>query len=340
MPPPITYSPAFTLVPTYGCFNRCSYCNFRAEPGAPWLDLNTARQILTPLRSQGIIEILILSGEVHPHDPQRGAWIQRVYDLACLALELGFLPHTNAGVLSYAEMHYLKEVNASMGLMLETTSERLLQTVHRLAPSKVPQIRVEQLIWAGELQIPFTTGLLLGIGETPTERIQTLEAIAHVHQRYGHIQEVILQPHRRGGKQTFRERRFSESAFIDLIRTTQAILGPTVAIQVPPNLIQDLSRALQAGCTDLGGIGPVDVVNPDYDQPVISQLQGELQHLGYGLIPRLPIYPQYYPWVSSKVAPVLDRLINPNDAENPGSSASNLPLARSLAASPKLLGPE
>jgi FO synthase subunit 1 len=178
----ITYSPAYTIVPTYGCFNRCTYCNFRVDPGkSPWLDLGTAEVILQQLQNQNISEILILSGEEHPHSPLRRAWYQRIYDLCALALSMGFLPHTNVGPLSFEEMGQLKNVNVSMGLMLEQLTPKLLQTVHRHAPSKLPEIRLQQLQFAGELQIPFTTGLLLGIGETEDDCRETLLAIAQQH---------------------------------------------------------------------------------------------------------------------------------------------------------------
>ena len=195
----ITYSPAYTLVPTYECFNRCHYCNFRRDLGQkPWLSLDKAQQILEKRQLQGICEILILSGEVHPNSPQRSAWFQRIYDLCQLAIRLNFLPHTNVGPLSFEEMAQLKSVNASMGLMLEQLSPRLAKTVHREAPSKIPPLRLQQLNWAGELAIPFTTGLLLGIGETEADRDETLAAIANIHQTWGHIQEVILQPYSPG----------------------------------------------------------------------------------------------------------------------------------------------
>ncbi len=175
----VTYSPAYTLVPTYECFNRCTYCNFRVDPGqSPWLTLAVAQQQLEKLHSQGICEILVLSGEVHPRSPKRESWFGRIYDICQLALSMGFLPHTNAGPLSFAEMEKLKQVNVSMGLMLEQLTPKLLQTVHRQAPSKVPSLRLQQLEWAGELRIPFTTGLLLGIGETSADWWETLEAIA------------------------------------------------------------------------------------------------------------------------------------------------------------------
>ncbi|WP_218082706.1 7,8-didemethyl-8-hydroxy-5-deazariboflavin synthase subunit CofG [Anthocerotibacter panamensis] len=303
--PTVTYSPSFTLVPTYECFNRCTYCNFRQERGAPWLGIKEARALLEPLCGQGIIEILLLSGEVHPRDPRRGDWFQRLYDLAALALDLGFLPHTNAGILTYAEMQALKEVNSSMGLMLENLSERL--AVHRLAPSKVPGLRLEQLVWAGQLQIAFTTGLLLGIGETHAERLLTLEAIAQVHREYGHIQEVILQPYRPGNRQGYPGTTLPQEELLELVAVSQQILGPDIALQVPPNLVQDLASLLQAGVSDLGGIGPVDVVNPDYDQPVRSVLQEQLSRAGWDLQIRLPVYPHLWSTVSPRVRTVLER---------------------------------
>ncbi|QXE23469.1 FO synthase subunit 1 [Richelia sinica FACHB-800] len=133
------------------------------------MTLTEAKRILQQLQQQNVCEILILSGEVHPRSPQRQAWLQRIYDLCVLALEMGFLPHTNAGPLSREEMQKLKTVNVSMGLMLEQLTPKLLNTVHRHAPSKLPEVRLQQLQWAGELQIPFTTGLLLGIGETEAD---------------------------------------------------------------------------------------------------------------------------------------------------------------------------
>jgi len=298
----VTYSPSFTLVPTYECFNRCTYCNFRQNRGAPWLSLTEARAILQPLQDQGITEILILSGEVHPLDPRRNTWFEMIYDLGALALDMGFLPHTNAGILHFEEMQKLKQVNASLGLMVESCSERLLTNVHRFAPSKVPQIRLEQLRWAGQLQIAFTTGLLLGIGETPAERQETLKAIAEINQTYGHIQEVILQPHRQGEHQAFQGLPLTPEEMIEVVTWARQILGPRVGIQVPPNLVEDLPGLLAAGVTDLGGIGPVDVVNPDYAQPELVALRTALAGWGWQLRERLPVYPQYRSWLSPAVA--------------------------------------
>ncbi len=301
---PITYSPAYTLVPTYECFNRCTYCNFRVDPGQDtWLSLSEAERILRTLQPQGIIEILILSGEVHPQHSQRQSWFQRIYDLGQLALSLGFLPHTNVGPLSLAEMQQLKQVNVSLGLMLEQVTPALLQTVHRHAPSKRPTLRLQQLDWAGQLQIPFTTGLLLGLGETTADRIDTLEAIATLHQRWGHIQEVILQPHSPGNSQTWNGAGFPPAQLLDLVQQARQILPPTIAIQIPPNLLPTdmLLACLTAGASDLGGIGPKDEVNPNYPHPQDAQLAALLHQNGWQLRPRLPIYPQHDGWLSPEL---------------------------------------
>lgn len=294
----VTYSPAYTIVPTYECFNRCSYCNFRTDPHqSPWLDLNTARQILTPLQSVGVVEILILSGEVHPQSPRRQSWLQLIYDLAELALEMGFLPHTNVGPLSLKEMAQLKQVNVSMGLMLEQLTPNLLETVHRHAPSKIPDLRLQQLEYAGKLQIPFTTGILLGIGETAQDRKDSLQAIASIQAQWGNIQEVILQPHCQGSQQTFQAHKLTSTEMLSTVAIARDILPETIAIQIPPNLISDeqlLLKCLELGARDLGGIGPKDEVNPDYHHQQLDNLRNTLARGGWQLQPRLPVYPQYY----------------------------------------------
>lgn len=266
------------------------------------MSLETAAAILQSLQPQGVIEILILSGEVHPQHPNRAAWLQRIYNLGKLALSLGFLPHTNVGPLSLAEMAQLKTVNVSMGLMLEQITPALLQTVHRHAPSKAPALRLQQLEWAGELQIPFTTGLLLGIGETPADRLDTLEAIAALHQRWGHIQEVILQPHCPGQQQTWAGASFPTTDLTELIIAARRILPAEIVLQIPPNLIstaEQLLDCLAAGARDLGGIGPKDEVNPDYPHPHDIALADLLTQAGWNFQMRLPIYPQYDHWLSA-----------------------------------------
>jgi len=295
--PQVTYSPAYTLVPTYECFNRCTYCNFRTDPGqSPWLELPEAAQVLRSRQSQGVIEILILSGEVHPHSPRRDAWLQRIYELADLALSWGFLPHTNVGPLSRAEMAQLNQVNVSMGLMLEQMNPALGQTVHRHAPSKVPDLRLQQLSQAGELGIPFTTGLLLGIGETMDDRRETLGAIAQIHQTWGHIQEVILQPYQPGSQEAWSGQPFTIQELRAVIHLARQMLPPDITLQVPPNLIptsEDLLACLVAGVRDLGGMGARDEVNPDYPYPIDTTLATTLASAGWHLVPRLPVYPQY-----------------------------------------------
>jgi 7,8-didemethyl-8-hydroxy-5-deazariboflavin synthase len=307
----VTYSPAYTIVPTYECFNRCSYCNFRTDPGkSPWLTLSAAESIFKQLQSENVCEILILSGEVHPHSPRREEWLQRIYDLCQLAFSMGFLPHTNAGPLSLEEMQKLKNVNVSMGLMLEQLTPKLLNTVHRHAPSKLPELRLQQLEWAGELQIPFTTGLLLGIGETLADCWETLTAISQLHQRYHHIQEVILQPHSPGNQQTFDAPPFDPHKLPEVIAQARQILPPDITIQIPPNLVKDdqwLLACLAAGARDLGGIGPKDEVNPDYPHIQEQELRDILQPAGWELVPRLPVYPQFDRWLSGELQAAVKR---------------------------------
>ncbi|MBE9038211.1 7,8-didemethyl-8-hydroxy-5-deazariboflavin synthase subunit CofG [aff. Roholtiella sp. LEGE 12411] len=310
----VTYSPAYTIVPTYECFNRCTYCNFRTEPGkSPWMSLSAAESILKQLQTQNICEILILSGEVHPHSPKRQAWFQRIYDLCELALSMKFLPHTNAGPLSFWEMQKLKRVNVSMGLMLEQLTPQLLNTVHRYAPSKLPAVRLQQLQWAGELQIPFTTGLLLGIGETEDDWWETLAAISNLHRSYHHIQEVILQPHSPGNQQTFDAPSFDPYQLPEVITKARHILPPDITIQIPPNLVKDkqwLLACIEAGARDLGGIGPKDEVNPDYPHIQEQALRAILQSAGWELVPRSPIYPQFHGWLSGELQTALRRWLN------------------------------
>ncbi|MBE9114694.1 7,8-didemethyl-8-hydroxy-5-deazariboflavin synthase subunit CofG [Lusitaniella coriacea LEGE 07157] len=308
----VTYSPAYTLVPTYECFNRCSYCNFRVDPGRDsWLAIAQAKKILKSFQGTGIVEILILSGEVHPQSPRRKAWFEHLYDLCELALSLGFLPHTNAGPLSWEEMTRLKQVNVSMGLMVEQLTPKLLETVHRHAPSKVPSLRLQQLEWAGELKIPFTTGLLLGIGETVADWKDTLRAIARLHQRWGNIQEVILQPHSPGTQQSLSAPVFPPEKLPRAIAIARDILPSDITLQIPPNLIAQpnlLLDCIAAGATDLGGISPKDEVNPNYPHPTFQSLAQILEPEGWQFRPRLPVYPQYYNWLSPRLQEAIHKI--------------------------------
>lgn len=266
------------------------------------MSIEDATERFRSLLNTGAIEILILSGEVHPQSPRRQAWFQRIYDLCELALSWGFLPHTNAGPLSFAEMAQLKSVNVSMGLMLEQLNPDL--AVHRHAPSKVPALRLQQLEWAGELRIPLTTGLLLGIGEMPADWQETLLAIARIHQRWGHIQEVIVQPHSSGSQQSFTGDGFQLDRLPEVVRLSREILPPEIALQIPPNLVYNpeiLLACLDAGARDLGGIGPRDEVNPDYPHPQHQALLDILTPCGWHLVQRLPVYPQYDPWLGDRL---------------------------------------
>jgi 7,8-didemethyl-8-hydroxy-5-deazariboflavin synthase len=302
----VTYSPAYTIVPTYECFNSCSYCNFRVDPGVDsWMTLDRAREILTDLQGKDIWEILILSGEIHPQSSRRKAWIDRIYDLCKLALDLGFLPHTNAGPLSFIEMEKLAQVNVSMGLMLESLDPALLEGVHRHAPSKLPAIRLEQLNWAGKLKIPFTTGLLLGIGESETDWEVSLRSIATIQRQWGHIQEVILQPYSPGSQESLAGLGFDIHKLPEVIQLARQILPADITIQIPPNLIPNpdlLLACLTAGARDLGGIVPKDEVNPDYHHLQLAELTVLLDRAGWKLRPRLPVYPHLEHYLSDALA--------------------------------------
>jgi 7,8-didemethyl-8-hydroxy-5-deazariboflavin synthase len=303
--PIITYSPAHTIVPTYECFNRCSYCNFRVDPGMDnWMTLDRATQMLADLQGKNICEILILSGEVHPYSPRRQAWLDLIYDLGNLALAMGFLPHTNVGRLSLIEMEKLAQVNVSMGLMLESLDPALLQGVHRHAQSKAPAIGLEQLNWAGKLKIPFTTGLLLGIGESGSSWEVTLQAIADLDNRWGHIQEVILQPYSPGSRESLSGLGFAIDKLPAVIELAKQILPNRITIQIPPNLISNpelLLACLTAGARDLGGIVPKDEVNPDYHHLQLSELTKLLATAGWSLQPRLPVYPDREHYLSESL---------------------------------------
>jgi len=213
--------------------------------------------------------------------------------------ETGLLPHANSGVLSREEMARLQPVNASMGMMLETTSRRLLAPgqAHYRCPDKVPQVRLAALNAAGELRIPFTTGILIGIGETLEDRVDALFAIRELHDQYGHIQEVIVQNFRAKPDTRFAGR--PEPTVLDIARTAavaRLILGDSVNLQVPPNLSPGgYHLFLRAGINDWGGISPVtrDFINPEMAWPHIATLGSVTQQLGFELRERLAAYPEY-----------------------------------------------
>jgi FO synthase subunit 1 len=298
-PPPrtLTWSPSVTLVPSRACFNACGYCSFRrsADPGDPLADALSdirARQALRQ-RPQAS-EVLLLSGEVAPGSAWRAAWFARLLALSRLALAEGRLPHTNAGPLSLREMAALGRLNPSMGLMLEGLGPAY-DALHRHAPSKRLETRLAQLEQAGRLGIPFTTGLLLGVGESVADRLQALQLLADLQRRWGHIQEVILQPWRPDGARALPLDDHRCDELLETIAAARRVLPAEVHLQLPPNLwpLERLPEALEAGIDDLGGIDVHDVINPAYPQPGLGPLRLGLERAGWRLEPRLCVHRQW-----------------------------------------------
>jgi 7,8-didemethyl-8-hydroxy-5-deazariboflavin synthase len=301
----ITWSPSVTLVPSRACFNACGYCSFRrsADPADPLADALSdaqARQVLAQ-RPQAS-EVLLLSGEVAPGSPHRRAWFDRLLALSRLALAEGRLPHTNAGPLSVAEMAALGRLNPSMGLMLEGLGPAY-DALHRQAPSKRLETRLGQLQQAGRLGIPFTSGLLLGVGESRADRLRALELLSDVQRRWGHIQEVILQPWRPDGASAQPLSEASCDALLETIALARQVLPAEVHLQLPPNLWpgQRLVEALEAGIDDLGGIDVHDVINPAYPQPGLEPLRQLLERAGWRLQPRLCVHGAWQAWLPSSL---------------------------------------
>lgn len=302
----ITWSPSVTLVPTRFCFNACGYCGFRQPPqggGAPAVDLlvdllgDGAARAALAARPRAA-EVLLLSGEVAPHAPQRPGWFGRLMALSRLAWAEGRLPHTNAGPLSLAEMAALGRLNGSLGLMLEGLGPAY-DALHAHAPSKRLDVRLGQLEQAGRLGIPFTTGLLLGVGESHADRRSALELLAAVQRRWGHLQEVILQPFRPDGAAAQVLSAPEQADLLATIAEARAILPPEVHLQLPPNLwpLESLPAALAAGIDDLGGIDSLDVINPAYHQPTPARLAAVLEQAGYALVPRLCVHGAWRRWL-------------------------------------------
>jgi FO synthase subunit 1 len=222
-------------------------------------------------------------------------------------IEFGILPHTNAGILTYEEMERLRPVNASMGLMLETTAEI---PAHATSPGKSPDVRLAMMEDAGKLKIPFTTGLLLGIGETMADREDSLFAIRDLHSRYGHIQEVIIQNFcPKPGTPLEASAVPTTDEVCATIQMAKDILQPGIAIQIPPNLI-DASRLIMCGVDDLGGVSPltIDYVNPEHPWPALEELKTIVGNAV--LRERLCIYPRYIErkWYDPRLQPLISRL--------------------------------
>lgn len=271
-------------------------------PSAPALLSDS--EALAPLRARPAArEVLLLSGEVPSDSAARAPWFARLLALSRLALAEGRLPHTNAGPLSRREMAALGRLNPSMGLMLEGLGPAV-EHWHRHAPSKRLEQRLVQLEQAGRLGIPFTTGLLLGLGETQAQRRDALELIALLQHSWGHIQEVILQPYRPDGLGAAPLGGAEQQDLLATIAEARAILPPEVHLQLPPNLwpLDTLPEALDAGIDDLGGIDSQDVINPAYPQPSPQQLQRRLAEAGWQLRPRLCVHDGWIPRLPRRLA--------------------------------------
>ena len=308
----VTYSPKLFLPITNLCRDRCRYCTFRKDPwddGAWTMTEEEVRSWSQRGAKLGCREALMCLGD-RPETAFRqyrtllallGRESTVDYVLRCceIALEEQVWPHTNAGVLTAEELALLRPVNVSMGLMLENVSPRLRARggPHHAAPDKDPAVRLRTIADAGELKIAFTTGVLIGIGETQEERADSLLAIRELDERYGHIQEVIVQNFRRKPEIPMREA--PEPMDRDIARTVAAarlILGGEMNVQAPPNLNPSAHRLLlRAGINDWGGISPLtrDYVNPEAPWPHVEKLAETCAAEGFTLLPRLPIYPEF-----------------------------------------------
>jgi 7,8-didemethyl-8-hydroxy-5-deazariboflavin synthase CofG subunit len=309
----ITFSKKVFIPLTTLCRDYCGYCTFRKDPGQPGAHFMTPDEVLALAeqgRRAGCKEALFSLGDqperIFPEAREflRQQGFARTLDYLAAMCELvlehtGLLPHANPGVMDRAALERLKNSNASVGLMLETVSVRLMrgELPHAKAPDKVPALRLRTMEEAGKLSMAFTTGILIGIGETMEERIDSLFAIRALHEKYGHIQEVIVQNFR--AKPDIPMANHPEPSLDDMRRTiaiARLILGPHMNIQAPPNLsYADFPRLLDAGINDWGGISPVtrDFINPEAAWPQISKLNAETSGRGFTLRERLALYPEF-----------------------------------------------
>ncbi len=329
----ITFSKKVFIPLTTLCRDYCSYCTFRKNPGQPGAHFMTPEEVLALAergRRAGCKEALFSLGDqpekIFPEAREflRAQGYSRTLDYLAAMCELvlektGLLPHANPGVMDRAALVRLKDSNASVGLMLENVSPRLMRDglPHAKAPDKVPALRLRTIEEAGRLNIAFTTGILIGIGETMEERIDSLFAIRTLHEKYGHIQEVIIQNFR--AKPDIPMAAHPEPSLEDMLRTialARLILGPQMNVQAPPNLsYEDFPRLLEGGINDWGGISPVtkDFINPEAAWPQIARLQAETAARGFTLRERLALYPEFVlrdeflsPRVRRRIAEVAD----------------------------------
>ncbi len=301
------------------CKDTCSYCTYKAEPDEKKLSLMSKQQILELLqlaKKYRCVEALFVTGE-RPEQKYQEArdWLKEngfkstaeyLIHASELALELGLFPHTNAGNLNLEEMRELKKTNVSMGIMLENVSERLTEKgmPHYLAASKRPKARLEVLENSGKLGIPMTTGLLVGIGETAEEIIDSILAIKQLHQKYGNIQEVILQNFQPKPDTIMKNTPSADEKYFKTIVALSRIIMPEMNIQIPPNLSpKSYQSFLSVGINDWGGISPLtpDFVNPEFSWPEIDKVDENSRNAGFELKCRFPIYPEFFSFVSKEL---------------------------------------
>ncbi|MFW9930245.1 MAG: 7,8-didemethyl-8-hydroxy-5-deazariboflavin synthase subunit CofG, partial [Candidatus Thorarchaeota archaeon] len=321
------------------CRDFCSYCTFRISQQKiknkddAYLSTNSIKESLINAKESGCTEVLFTLGQ-SPEKKYEIArkWLDKygytttidyIHELCEMSLEVGILPHSNPGVMSEKEFSILKDVNASMGLMLETSSKKLFTDIngpHHYAPSKDPDIREKMLELAGKMHHPFTTGLLLGIGETRQDIINSLKFIKQTNDQYGHIQEIILQPFIPHKNTLWYNKNPADLHYIQDTILISSIIVPEIPLQVPPNLKNQHSLFLQSGCRDFGGISPVsiDYVNPENLWPQLSSLKEIILKEKLGFKERLPVYPKFIRdknnnWISEKIRDV----VHENDLTTP-----------------------
>src|SRR5579863_7711148 len=325
----VTYSRKVFLPLTNLCRDYCGYCTFRRDPGDPGAHTMTPEEVLAVARTGeklGCTEALFSLGdkpellfpemrETLRHLGYKSTLRYLVAMCELVLRETSLLPHPNPGLLSAGWIARLAAVSPSMGLMLETTNASLLApgAAHDNAPDKVPAKRLRTIEDAGKQNVPFTTGLLIGIGESVEDRVDTLLAIRDLHQRYGHIQEVIVQNFR--VKPAIPMAHWPEPSLGDMLRTVAVarLLLPEVNIQAPPNLsapYYDYDELLDAGINDWGGVSPLtpDYINPERPWPHLEQLRMRTEAKGLELRQRLPVYPEFLAAVMAKPGLLSDRL--------------------------------
>lgn len=305
----ISFSKKVFVSVTTLCRDTCTYCTYKTEPhGEPFMPIDTVDALLKNARRHGCVEALFVGGE-HPEEryPEAAKWLddqgisstpQYIARCSELAIKHGLFPHTNAGNLTQKELALVSKTNASVGLMLESSSERLTQQMmpHHGAPSKLPSERIRIIENACKMGIPTTSGILVGIGESPKEAIDSLIVIRDIHRRYGHIQEVIIQNFQpKPDTAMFRYSAADPKYFATIVSLARLIM-PEMNIQAPPNLSpESYPELLSAGINDWGGISPVtlDYVNPEFGWPQISDLARHTQRAGFEFRCRFPTYPEY-----------------------------------------------